>query len=254
MEGDFFAASFADRSLLYQDHAYFWPHEAYWSGYIDPDAGDSFMNHGFSRDRYFSLAGAFAAAVQDKVGPVDMLIPAPYLPIPVERARQRPQHFIPLGQEVKRQDNLVMVFPRHRRAREEFRNWGQPKWVELVEWLLGQGKQVVLSGHPNGACLVEFKPPGVTNIIGAPLEKVVWWLRRVKYAVSQQSGTCSLSLLARCPLLSFGMESIQLRIELWENPLKTLCVHYHEGHDDIPAITAAAVIRAVANFEEGLNG
>lgn len=234
--GEYWVVGFPDREILYRDFANFYP-----VGSLNPDKSDSYRHRDYSIGKYFSdLVGHFLAHLSDlQEGVFDEVVPVPYIPIPIARARAREQLFAPLGDwSLGREYKRVVVFPRHRRGAEGCRNWGQEKWAALVEWLLEQGLTVVVAGHPSGACLQEYKPntDKFKSIIGSSLETVVTELNKAEFAISQQSGTCSLSLLSGCKLLSFGMEHITKRIEVDENPLGTFCKHYHLNHNDIDKI------------------
>lgn len=249
--GRYIAVGFRERAMLYEDFATFYPLKEQ----LDPDQADSFRNRLLSRDAYHKLVGHYSQMVFDVLGPIDNVIPAPYLTLPIERARERPRMFVPLGQKVDRDPESVLLFPRHRRGAEGLRNWGANKWGEIADFLLNQGKKLVIAGHPTGSCLAEYQKgnPRVTKLIGKPLFQVVEALRRVKFAVGLQSGTSSLTLLTQTPLMSFGMESIGTRIASHENPLNTPCRHYHSGTEVIAEIPTSLVKDGIRDFESQLD-
>lgn len=247
--GEYYAVGYPDRAALYQDFATFVPLRET----VSPDSADSYMNRDVSPEQYGSLVMRCAHRVHRTFGPVDEIVPVPYLPLPVKRARQRDQLFVYLGNPRPRHADLVVVFPRQRQGREAFRNWQQPKWVELVKWLLSRRYRVVTCGRPDQACLVEYNAAGVINNIGGDLESVVGWLNRAKYAISPQSGTSTLTMLSGCPLMGFGLHDHKRRTELDENPLDTPAIHYHDGEKEIGDISVELMKSWVLEFEKRLD-
>jgi hypothetical protein len=127
-----------------------------------------------------------------------------------------------------RLEGLVMVVPRHRinHNREpgggvEKVNFGEQKWEGLVNWLVDEGYQVVLTGLSTGCCLKDFNHPSVLNRIGYSLNEQVNWMNQAQFGISSYTGVFPLYLQCCLPSICFGPPDGIHHINQVFNPLRT---------------------------------
>jgi len=103
------------------------------------------------------------------------------------------------GQQVEREEGLVVVHARNRVKHVPTRNWSQSQWNRLARLMVKEGiaKRVVCVGLPDTARMVE----GALDMRDAPLPEQMDILAAAQLAIGPSSGPMHLAQHCGCPVV-----------------------------------------------------